>query len=80
MLKRKSFVIVDGAAITVGRADAVKNVIMLRTSQMLLHFLLEELGSVGCYATTSTEIFNSSSHNSFARRNIGRIVLADGFR
>ena len=85
MLKRKSFVIVERAAITVqhhrraGRAGVVKNVIMLRTPQLLLHFLLEELGSVGCYAT-STKIFkNFVSQFFFPRRDIGIIALADGF-
>ena len=57
----------------------VKNVIMLRTPQLLVHFLLEEFGSVGCYAT-STEIFkNFVSQFFFARRDIGIIALADGF-
>ena len=85
MLKRKSFVIVERAAITVqhhrraGRAGVVKNVIMLRTPQLLLHFLLEELGSCRLLCDVNRDFQELRVALFFARRDIGIIALADGF-
>lgn len=79
MLKRKSFVIVEGAAITVqhhrraGTAGAFINVIMLRTPQ------LEELGSVDCFAKSAEDSQESLVAVFSQRCDIGTIALADGF-
>ncbi len=50
---------------------------MVETPGLLLHFLLEELGSVGCFAT-SIKLFKSVLSQSVPNGvNVGTIAFAD---